>query len=59
MTYNIVRSYGHYNVYINDKFYCSADTVREATKEVEDYIKEGVQNENKSSYQKLWGNRAL
>lgn len=59
MTYNIVKYCGHYNVFINNKFYCSADTIREATKEVEEYIKEGVKNENKSAYQKLWGNRAL
>lgn len=54
MTYNIVRSNGHFMVYINNKFYCTADTIREATKEVEDYMKDGVQNENKSAYQKTW-----
>lgn len=59
MTYKIVKSYGHYNVFINNRFYCSADSVREATKEVEEYMRESVENENKSSYQKLWGNRAL
>lgn len=59
MTYKITKYRDHYNVFINDKFYCSADNVREATKEVEEYMKDGVQNENKNAYQKLWGNRAL
>ena len=59
MTYEIKRKRGHFVVYINERFYCSADSIREATKEVENYIKEGVQNENKSAYQKLWCNRTL
>ena len=39
MSYQIIPSYGHYKVYINNRFYCSADTLREATKEVEDYMR--------------------
>ena len=44
MTYDIVRSYDHYTIYINNKFYCTADTISEATKEVEEYIKDGAKN---------------
>lgn len=37
MTYKIVSARGHYEVYINGVFYCSADTMHEAAKEIEDY----------------------
>lgn len=40
MKYNIQWKYGHYEVYINGKFYCSADTPEEAAREVEDYFRE-------------------
>lgn len=33
--YQIKRVNGHYEVYVNDLFYCSVDTVPEATEEVE------------------------
>lgn len=33
--WKIVHVNDHYNVYINDKFYCSADTFQEAIKELE------------------------
>lgn len=38
MNYEIVSNRGHYDVYIDGKFYCSADTMREAAKEVEEYF---------------------
>ena len=38
MNYQIKHNNGHYEVYINGKFYCSADTMREAIKEAEAYI---------------------
>ena len=41
MSYKIIPKYGHYEVHINGKFYCSADTFSEAVKEVEDYAKTG------------------
>lgn len=41
MSYKIVSKRGHYEVYINGKFYCSADTRSEAIKEVEEYAKTG------------------
>lgn len=37
MKYRIVNVNGHYEVYINGEFYCSADNTIEATKEVEKY----------------------
>ncbi len=37
MSYRIVNVRGHYEVYINGEFYCSADNMAEATKEVERY----------------------
>lgn len=39
MSYKIVPYHGHYHVYINGKFFCSADTMSEAVKEVEDFCK--------------------
>lgn len=34
-SYNIIHVNDHYEVYIDGKFYCSADTVTEAAKEIE------------------------
>lgn len=36
MSYQIVQKNGHYEVYINGKFYCSADTFKEALDEIVD-----------------------
>ena len=35
MNYNIIKKYEHYEVYVDGKFYCSADTVMEAVQEIE------------------------
>ena len=45
--YKIVRVHSHYSVYINDEFYCSADTFEEAKYEVEEYL-EGSENSDKA-----------
>lgn len=37
LEYDIVPNFGHYDLYINGKFYCSADTVQEAVKELTAY----------------------
>ena len=37
MTYTIKPNKGHYEVYINGKFYCTADTIKEANQEVKKY----------------------
>ena len=37
--FNIIPNNGHFDVYIDGKFYCSADTMPEAAKEIEDYGK--------------------
>lgn len=37
MEYDIVHKKDHYEVYINGKFYCSADSVTEARKEILDH----------------------
>lgn len=34
MDYRIFEKYGHYEVYIDGKFYCSADTMEEAVHEI-------------------------
>ena len=39
MDYRIISVRGHYDVYINDEFYCSADTYGDAAVEIEKYIK--------------------
>ena len=40
MTYEIKRNREHFDVYIDGKFYCTADNEREAAKEIENYIEE-------------------
>lgn len=39
MSVEITASHGHWEVYINGKFYCSADTFSEAVKEYQNYTK--------------------
>lgn len=33
--YRIVQNNGHYDVLLNDEFYCSTDSIEEAVKEIE------------------------
>lgn len=40
ISYKIIPVQGHFNVYINGKFYCSADTYPEAESEIDEYIRE-------------------
>lgn len=49
MTYKIKPIKGHFEVYINGKFYCSADNWREAENEIKNYVKGSVLNESKSA----------
>ena len=35
--FSIMHINGHYDVYIDGKFYCSADTMPDAIREVENY----------------------
>lgn len=37
-TYKIIRVNDHYEVYIDGKFCCSADTKSEAEKEIKSYV---------------------
>lgn len=39
--YDIVRVMEHFEVYIDGKFYCSADNMMEAVSEIEAYKKGG------------------
>lgn len=41
MTYDIQRYKEHFVVYINGKFYCTADDHKEAAAEVEKYLRGG------------------
>ena len=34
-TFKIKQAHGHYEIYCNGEFYCSADTYGEAEKEIE------------------------
>ena len=38
-TFEIRHERGHYEVYINGVFYCSADTYSEANREIDTYAK--------------------
>lgn len=42
----VKRDKEHYNVYINGAFYCTADKLSEAIKEIEEYEKGSGKNEN-------------
>jgi hypothetical protein len=33
--YSIIHIHDHYEIYINGRFYCSADTMEEAVREIE------------------------
>ena len=39
-TYNIIPKNGHYEVYINGKYYCTADSISEAEYEIRNADKE-------------------
>ena len=55
MTFDIKRRKEHFVVYINGKFYCTADNEKEAVMEIKEYEKNGgIHHENKSSQEKLW-----
>ena len=54
MNFEILPTFGHYELHINGKYYCSADTFGEALKEYDDYVKERLKaNENQSATQEL------
>lgn len=38
MKVNITRKNGHYEVYVNGEFVCSADTATEAAREADEYV---------------------
>lgn len=40
MTYKIKRERDHFEVYIDGKFYCTADSEKEAIREIQNYAKE-------------------
>lgn len=50
MTYKIKPTREHFEVYIDGKFYCSANNMREAVREIESYAKKGGEiNESQSA----------
>ena len=59
MSVSITPKRGHWEVYIDGKFYCSADTFSEAVMEYQTYMKERNANEIYSTSQKLQYHRAL
>lgn len=38
MLYEIIPQYGHYVVYLEGKFFCTADSRKEAEREIEEYL---------------------
>ena len=40
MSYQIIPKHGHFEVYVNGKFYCSADNFVEALQELEKYYQQ-------------------
>lgn len=40
MSYTIIQQYGHFVVYIDGVFYCTADNEKEAVHEIEEYQRE-------------------
>lgn len=41
MIYDIIPAKGHFEVYIDGEFYCTADDIIEAAREIDEY-KEGI-----------------
>ena len=41
--FDIIPNNGHYDIYINGEFYCTADSIPDAAKEIENYGK-GIAN---------------
>lgn len=44
--YEIKNNNGHYELYVNGTFYCSADTFTEAAKEIDSLIYKKVKEED-------------
>ena len=38
MNYEIKHVYGHYEIYINGEFYCTADNMAEVREEIEKFL---------------------
>ena len=38
MNYEVKRVYQHYEIYINGKFYCTADNMAEVREEIEKFL---------------------
>ena len=53
MNVTIMPIRGHWEVYVDGNFYCSADDEREAEIEYINYLKERCANETQSSSQEL------
>lgn len=50
MTYKVKPYKGHYILYIDGKFYCTADNIKEVDEELRNYVKErGVKDEIRSA----------
>ena len=47
-TYEVTRQHDHYAVYVDGSFYCSADTVTEAMKEVDNLRYQKLKEEMRS-----------
>ena len=60
MNFDIKRQKEHFIVYINGKFFCTADNEREAAKEIREYVKNGgINHENYCAKKKLQHNRVV
>ena len=59
MEYEIKPVDGHYEVYIDGEFYCTADTYSEAEKEVDEYYKweTGMKKAVKKLVNRLYGTK--
>lgn len=53
MTFKILPIFGHVELHIDGKFYCTADNFGEALKEYNDYVKRRLKHENKNTTQEL------
>lgn len=53
MNVTIMPKRGHWEVYIDGKFYCSADNLPEAVMEYQNYLKERNANETYSAPKEL------
>lgn len=54
MNFSVKYNVNHYEVYIDNRFYCSADNMSEVTREICEY-----ENQAKRDYEEAWSKACM